>query len=218
MADERCDFTIRACQADALVDPAREMGNAVLKVLPVDLHNVGFVLNDRDLGGFGHFACGIAEAVFGHDGIRVDDEDDLSDAERLAVDCRTVSDYGPARGGSHTGPGPPLAASGLVHFFNSHLQGQVLQGHRSFVFIPAPIHSVKEAASTALKGRPGRSNGVFIHLEACKVLLEDKRQFQSVVHVRGYSDGVSPLIDARGIKHAPFLNRPARLYPPGLLS
>ena len=151
------------------------------------------MLDDRDLGGFGHFAGGVAEAVLGHDGVRVDDEDDLSDAQCLAVGCRKVSDYGPARsGGSRTGPGPPLAASGLVYFLNSHLQGQVLQGHRSFVFMPAPIRSVKETAPTALKGRPGRSNGVFIRLEACKVLLEDKRQFQSVVHVRGYSDVVSP--------------------------
>ena len=85
VADECCDLTTHACQADALVDPAREVGNDALKVLPVNLHDVGFMLNDCNLGGLGHFARSVAEAVLRHDGVRVDDEDDLESPMRGAL-------------------------------------------------------------------------------------------------------------------------------------
>lgn len=52
LTNESCNFTVGARQADTLVDTAGEMGDAVLKVLPVDLHDIGFVLDDSDFGGF----------------------------------------------------------------------------------------------------------------------------------------------------------------------
>jgi hypothetical protein len=92
MTDESGDLTVGARKADTFVDTAGEVGNTVLKVLPVHLHNLGFVLNDGNIWGFRHLARGVPEAVLGYDGVRVDDEDDLSDTQGLTVDCRQVSD------------------------------------------------------------------------------------------------------------------------------
>ena len=95
VTDERGDFTVGTPQADALVDTTGKMGDAVLKILPVDLHDTRFVLNDSDFRGFGHLECGVMKAVFGYDGVRVDDEDNLSDTHSFAVDYRKVGDQNP---------------------------------------------------------------------------------------------------------------------------
>ena len=79
MSYERRDLAVRAAEGDTLVDAAGKVGDAVLEVMVRDLHDVRLVFNDRDVGTLGEFARGVAEAVFGDDGVRVDDEDDLGD-------------------------------------------------------------------------------------------------------------------------------------------
>ena len=69
MADEECDLAVGTTKRDALVDPAGEVRDGVLEVVVGDLHDVRLVLNDADLGAFGKLARGVAEAVFGDDGV-----------------------------------------------------------------------------------------------------------------------------------------------------
>ena len=111
MPHKRRDLAIRAAHRDALVDPARKVRDAVLKVVVRHLHHVRLVLDDRHLRALRELARRIAQAVLRDDRVRVHDEDDLPESDRLAVRRRRP---------------PPLPAL-LVHLLDRELERAVLE-------------------------------------------------------------------------------------------
>ena len=111
MPDERRDLAVGARKRDAAVDPAREVRDAVLKVVVRDLHHVRLVLDDRHRRALGHLARRVAQAVLGHDRVRVHDEHDLPDPARAPV----------------RRPRPEAPPRGLVHLVDRELQRLLLE-------------------------------------------------------------------------------------------
>lgn len=55
MSDEGCDFAIGATERDGRIDSFGKRGDAILEVMPDDLHDCRFVLDDSDVGRSGKF-------------------------------------------------------------------------------------------------------------------------------------------------------------------
>lgn len=78
VTDERRDLTTTGGEPDRGVYEIGKVSNAVLKVVPGDLHNTSGVLNNGNFGREVHLGSAVNEAILGNDGVRVDNEDEFT--------------------------------------------------------------------------------------------------------------------------------------------
>lgn len=67
----------RRTDRDTPINPPRKVRNPILEIVPHNLEHIALVLDNRDARVFRHLPRGVAQAVVGDDGVRVDYEDDL---------------------------------------------------------------------------------------------------------------------------------------------
>ena len=91
VTDEGGDLTTTDGEADSSVDKVGEVCNTVLKVIPGNLHDTSGVLDDSDFRRQEHLGGTVHEAVFGNDGIGVDNENDFTHANVTTSLCARVS-------------------------------------------------------------------------------------------------------------------------------
>ena len=80
VANERRDIAVCNCKRDGGVDKIREEGDAAFEESVGNVHDTGLELNDGNLRRLLHFAYSIQEAVLGHTGIGVDDQNVVADS------------------------------------------------------------------------------------------------------------------------------------------
>jgi hypothetical protein len=195
VTDERSDLAVGARHRDTPVDTAGEVCDTVLEVVVGDLHDVRLVLDDSDGGALGELAGGIAEAIFGDDGVRVDNEDNLSDTARLAV----------------RRPRAPATAGCLVDLLDGELESflfeifgaiERVRGDDSLILgvTVLVLHAILGTFTIAKPSRDRADRRTLLLLleEDLEVLLSLERKGKTVVHVRSLLETTGTLVTVVG--------------------